>query len=171
MAVKSISNSAAEADRRRARKERANLINTLEGATREASHAGARLDSTIGALLSVNDTDLRCLDLLNLRGGMSAGALAEELGLTTGAVTTVLDRLEKSGYAARTRSEQDRRTVLITLTPDAAPKVAALFAAMQKEMDRAFADYSDTEIHFLISFFGRMQEAASRSAAKLKRQT
>jgi DNA-binding MarR family transcriptional regulator len=157
----------ADTERRRVRKERAGLIVALEGATREASHAGARLDSTIGSLLGVNDTDLRCLDLLNLRGAMSAGALAVDLGLTTGAVTTVIDRLERSGYACRIRSEQDRRTVLIELAPGAAPRIAGFFAAMQKELDRALTEYSDTEIHFLIGFFTRMKDAATLSAAKL----
>ncbi|MET0545004.1 MAG: MarR family transcriptional regulator [Caulobacterales bacterium] len=146
------------------------LIQSLEIATRKAGALGARLDATIGSLLDVNDTDLRCLDMLNVRGAVSAGALAEELGLTTGAVTTVIDRLERAGYAVRRRSEHDRRTVLIALSPAAAPRISAFFAALQKEMDKALSDNSDTEIHFLISFFTRMQDATQRSITKLKRR-
>lgn len=159
-----------DADKKRARRERAALVRMLELASRKAGSLGARLDATIASRLGVNDTDLRCLDLLNLRGAVTAGVLAEELGLTTGAVTTVIDRLEKSGYAARTRSEQDRRTVLIELTPDASPRISAFFSALQKEQDKALADYSDAELHFLIAFFNRMQEAAQRSAVRLKKR-
>ena len=107
---------------------------------------------------------------MNLRGAVTAGVLAEELGLTTGAVTTVIDRLEKAGYAVRVRSEQDRRTVFIELSADAAPRIAAFFSALQKEQDKALADYTDAEIHFLIAFFNRMQEAAQRSAVRLKKR-
>ncbi len=164
------SKSAPDADKKRARKERAALIRMLELSSRKAGALGARLDATIARRLGVNDTDLRCLDLLNLRGSVTAGVLAEELGLTTGAVTTVIDRLEKSGYAIRVRSEQDRRTVFIELSPDAAPRIAAFFSALQKEQDKALVDYTDAEIHFLIAFFNRMQEAATRSAVRLKKR-
>jgi len=161
---------AADADKKRARKQRAALIRMLEISSRKAGALGARLDATIANRLGVNDTDLRCLDLLNLRGAVTAGVLAEELGLTTGAVTTVIDRLEKSGYAVRARSEQDRRTVLIELAQEAAPRISAFFSALQKEQDKALSDYSDAELHFLIAFFNRMQEAALRSAARLKKR-
>jgi len=82
----------------------------------------------------------------------------------------VIDRLEKSGYALRARSEQDRRTVLIELAPEAAPRISAFFSALQKEQDKALADFTDAELHFLIAFFNRMQDAAVRSAARLKKR-
>ncbi len=161
---------ASDADKKRARKERAALVRMLEIASRKAGALGARLDTTIANRLGVNDTDLRCLDLLNLRGAVTAGVLAEELGLTTGAVATVIDRLEKSGYALRARSEQDRRTVLIELAPEAAPRISAFFSALQKEQDKALADFTEAELHFLIAFFNRMQDAAVRSAARLEKR-
>ena len=70
----------------------------------------------------------------------------------------------------RARSEQDRRTVLIELAQEAAPRISAFFSALQKEQDKALSDYSDAELHFLIAFFNRMQEAALRSAARLKKR-
>jgi DNA-binding MarR family transcriptional regulator len=171
MAGKSAPKDPAEdAERRRVRKERAALVDLLEIAVRQASAQGARVDSAIAERLSVNSTDLQCLDLLNLRGAVSAGDLAETLNLTTGAVTTVIDRLEKAGYVARVRVQGDRRKVMIALTPDAAPRVAAFFGAMQQELEKMLTDYSDTEIHFLIAFFTRAKEAAQRSVGKLKRR-
>jgi DNA-binding MarR family transcriptional regulator len=102
-----------------------------------------RLDQTnqrIGELMRVNRTDHRVLELLNRHGPMAAGDLAEEAGLTTGAVTAVVDRLEKLGYAQRVRDTVDRRRVVIEQTPESerlgrqyyAPFMARGFAAMRR---------------------------------------
>jgi DNA-binding MarR family transcriptional regulator len=55
--------------------------------------------------LGINRTDLRCLNIVDNQGPMTAGRLAELSGLTTAAVTTVLDRLERAGYARRVRNQ------------------------------------------------------------------
>ena len=60
---------------------------------------------------------LRCLDTIDREGPVSADRLVEQSGLTTAAVTTVIDRLEKAGYARRRDDPNDRRPVLVELTP------------------------------------------------------
>ena len=69
--------------------------------------------------MGVNRTDGRCLDLLEHRGQMSAGELARASGLSTGAITAVIDRLEHAGYAQRVADPADRRRVLIEPTAKA----------------------------------------------------
>ena len=66
-------------------------------------------DQAVADYLGINRTDARCLDIIGRLGGVSAGRLARESGLSTGAVTTVLDRLERAGYARRTSDPGDRR--------------------------------------------------------------
>ena len=93
------------------------LIAQLRSAVRAAQVAVAARDQAIGELLGVNATDHRCLDLLDQRGPMTASTLAAALGLTRSATTTVIDRLQALGYVRRAPSAQDRRQVLVELTP------------------------------------------------------
>src|SRR3954471_22121785 len=81
-------------------------------------------DQVVADYLGLNRTDARCLDIIERLDGVSAGRLAREAGLSTGAVTTVLDRLERAGYARRVQDPGDRRRGLVELTP-AAPGGAA----------------------------------------------
>ena len=93
-------------------------IERLIYAVRASQAATERLDGLAAQALGVNRTDAACLDLLDNEGGtLTAGRLAELSGLTTAAVTAVVDRLEAKGYARRVRDERDRRRVLVELTP------------------------------------------------------
>src|SRR5262245_24559264 len=67
--------------------------------------------------LGINRTDLRCLNILENNGSMTAGRLAELSGLTTAAVTAMLDRVERAGFARRVRDQKDRRQVIVEVTP------------------------------------------------------
>ena len=82
----------------------------------ELRQAADRLDEVVAAQFSLNRTDLRCLGVLYRRGRVTAGELADESGLTPGAITTVLDRLERGGYANRVADPNDRRRVLVIST-------------------------------------------------------
>lgn len=73
-------------------------------------------DSLAAERLGVSETDLRCLNIIENSGGLSAGELAIQSGLTGGAVTGVIDRLEKVGYARRVSDPADRRRVRVEVT-------------------------------------------------------
>jgi DNA-binding MarR family transcriptional regulator len=93
------------------------LIGELRREVRAARSAVAAVDHAVAERLGVNATDHRCLDILDQRGPMTAGALAEALGLSRSAVTTVLDRLERLRYVRRSANPGDRRQVLVAITP------------------------------------------------------
>ena len=93
------------------------LIAELRREIRAAQSAVAAVDDAVAGRLGVNATDHRCLDILDQRGPMTAGALAEALGLSRSAVTTVLDRLEQRRYVRRGPNPDDRRQVVVALTP------------------------------------------------------
>ncbi len=97
-------------------KERTELIDQVAVEFAELRQAADRLDEAAAALFGLNRTDLRCLGILYGRGRVTAGELAEESGLTPGAITTVLDRLERGGYANRVADPEDRRRVLVIST-------------------------------------------------------
>jgi DNA-binding MarR family transcriptional regulator len=93
------------------------LLAELRREIRAAQSAVAAVDNAVAERLGVNATDHRCLDILDQRGPTTAGALAEALGLSKSAVTTVLDRLEQRRYVRRLQNPDDRRQVVVTLTP------------------------------------------------------
>ena len=93
------------------------LIAELRREIRGAQSAVAAVDNAVAERLGVNATDHRCLDILDQRGPTTAGALAEALGLSRSTVTTVLDRLEQRRYVRRLQNPDDRRQVVVTLTP------------------------------------------------------
>jgi DNA-binding MarR family transcriptional regulator len=79
-------------------------------------NAGDTMDAAVAELLGVDRTDVLCLDILARLGTVPAGRLADESRLTTGAITAVLDRLEKAGYVRRLADPADRRKVLVETT-------------------------------------------------------
>jgi DNA-binding MarR family transcriptional regulator len=93
------------------------LIGELRREIRAAQSAVAAFDNAVAERLGVNATDHRCLDILDQRGPMTAGAVAEALGLSRSAVTTVVDRLEQRRYVRRMQNPDDRRQVVVALTP------------------------------------------------------
>jgi DNA-binding MarR family transcriptional regulator len=109
-------------------------------------------DQVLADYLGLNRTDTRCLDIIERLDGVSAGRLAAEAGLSTGAVTTVLDRLERAGYARRVPDPGDRRRVLVQLTPDARRELTELFAPLVDATVRQLEGYSTDEVSLLRDF-------------------
>ena len=93
------------------------LSERLVTAVRSEQIANEIVDDQVAQFLGINRTDGRCLDIVERHGRITAGALAVESNLTTGAVTAVVDRLEAAGYLQRVRDTTDRRKVFIELTP------------------------------------------------------
>ena len=92
------------------------LIDDVSVELAELRRSGDQLDEAVALQFGLNRTDLRCLGILYRRGRVTAGELAGESGLTPGAITTVLDRLERGGYANRVADPADRRRVLVVST-------------------------------------------------------
>jgi DNA-binding MarR family transcriptional regulator len=95
--------------------------------------------------LGLNRTDLTVLSLLDARGPLTAGQLAEATGLTTGAVTGVADRLEKAGYARREPDPDDRRRVIVTLLRDRLDRILRLHEPLHRSLHALDADLGPAE--------------------------
>jgi DNA-binding MarR family transcriptional regulator len=147
---------------------REDLIAALNTAMRDASGQGVMYSQAVAQRLGINSTDLECLDHIVLRGPLTAGALAEATGLTTGAITGVIDRLERAGFARRERDSEDRRKVSVCADPVAVARIAPLFEPMQRAALAAVAPYSEKELALLLDFFARVREAALGAMAELR---
>src|SRR5262245_30892364 len=91
------------------------------------------VDEAVATCLGLNRRDLRCLSVLSQVGALTASALADAAGVTRGAMTTALDRLEAAGFARRVRNQDDRRSVRVEMTEAAKRAVETLYGPMAKE--------------------------------------
>ncbi|HUG15300.1 MAG TPA: MarR family transcriptional regulator [Thermomicrobiales bacterium] len=141
-----------------------------QGALRTLHEAGDYLNQAMDGLPGVNRTDFRCLQILGLRGPQTAGPLAEESGLTTGAVTTVLDRLERVAFARRVRDTADRRRVLVEMTPEACARISELYARLVADSAAMIANYSDADLQLACDFLTRGTVITRAHARRVREQ-
>src|SRR5437016_14634192 len=114
----------------------------LEHAMRRTSGLGAIFSQTVADSAGISSSDLECLDFLNLEGRVTAGRLAEVTGLTTGAITGVVDRLEKAGFVRRERDDNDRRKVFIAVVPENVAKIGKYYEHMQRGLKAGLGAYT-----------------------------
>ena len=133
-------------------KSRAALMQELEHAVRKSSALGVIFGQTVANAVGISSSDLECLDFLNIEGRVTAGRLAELTGLTTGAITGLVDRMEKAGLVRRERDEEDRRKVYIAIVPEALGKIASYYEPLQKAVTKNWEGYSDAELKLLLRF-------------------
>jgi len=133
-------------------KSRAALMQELEHAVRKSSALGVIFGQTVANAVGISSSDLECLDFLNIEGRVTAGRLAELTGLTTGAITGLVDRMEKAGLVRRERHEEDRRKVYIAIVPEALGKIGSYYAPLQKAVTKNWEGYSDAELKLLLRF-------------------
>jgi DNA-binding MarR family transcriptional regulator len=130
------------------------LLDSLEEQSRELSTRTVILHHLIGERLGLNPTDHKCLDVI-IRNGtpMTASQLAEETGLSTGAITGVIDRLEKGGYVRRKRDQNDRRLVFINpLLEKAMVKLSPIFDPIKQASRNLYSKYNDQELAIILDF-------------------
>src|SRR5580658_8782937 len=120
-------------------------MEALGAGLRELSGLGVLYSHAVAARLDLAPTDLECLGYL-ADGPVTAGALAEATRLTTGAITGVIDRLERAGLAKRESDPTDRRRVLVRATPSSQARVAPLYAPMQRAALAAPEGYSEADL-------------------------
>jgi DNA-binding MarR family transcriptional regulator len=126
--------------------DRPRLLAAIGDSVQAFQDAAEEVDEAVARRVGLNATDLRCLSVLSRSGTLSAGALADATGLTRGAMTTALDRLEAAGFAARAWDQQDRRAVRVALTGKARRQLAALYGPLGRAGRRLLGDYSLGEL-------------------------
>jgi len=117
----------------------------------------------------LNVTDMECLRLLFLRGTATPSELARHTGLTSGATTAMLDRLEKAGLIERRPNPDDRRGTLIAPVKAGADKVASWFESARKAQDALISSYSETELEIISDVFERFTKLWEQEREKVQR--
>src|ERR687895_307840 len=125
---------------------------------------------SVADVLGLHITDHKCLDLIRQYGAMPAGRLAELTGLTTGAVTGIIDRLEKAGYVRRANDPKDRRRTIIEPVRNKKweRKIEAIFIPFHERMHKLLSSYSYSELAFLLDVMTKTIELTHEESKKLR---
>jgi len=147
---------------------RQQLVHQAALAARLHQNAYDRFEDAAAEYFGVNRTAMRCMDVLERAGRLTAGEIARQTGLTSGAVTALLDRLERAGYVRRLRDATDRRRILVELTELArqgAAEIYGPFVDAIAEYDR----YSDAELRLVTGYLERGSELLATHTARISK--
>jgi DNA-binding MarR family transcriptional regulator len=137
---------------------------------REYSIGAVLFHRAVGQRLGVNVTDVKCLDILTLKGSASPSELARHTGLSTGAATAMIDRLEKSRLVVRRPHPTDRRGTIVALSKGAMRRLPAIFQSLAQAMEALVSGYSEKELEVLADFFAKAGVLWRKERDKLQRR-
>jgi DNA-binding MarR family transcriptional regulator len=146
------------------------LMWRLADEIRASQNISEAFDERVASDLGINRTDLRCLDILDQRGPLTAGQLAGAMHLSSGAITTLVDRLERAGYARRSRDTADRRRVLIELSPETRKLSTAYYEPLFKGTTRLLENHTAAELELMINFLEKGRELVEQELRKLEQR-
>ena len=149
---------------------REEIIQAINDKLREMSTETILFHQAIADVLGLHITDHKCLDIIYRFGAMPAGRLAELTGLTTGAVTGIIDRLEKAGYVRRANDPKDRRRTIVepTRNKKLERKLEIIFTPLGERMHKLMSSYSDSELAFLLNATTEFLEQTREESKKLR---
>ncbi len=137
---------------------------------REFTAAVVLFHEAVGRALGLGAADRKCLDVLDRLGPVTAGQIATETGLTTGAITGMIDRLERAGYVERRPNPGDRRSVLVALRPDT-PRdhvLPAIFGPLGRDMTELAGHFTPGELAAISRYLGETTEILRRHTGALR---
>lgn len=125
------------------------------------------LHEAIAQTAGLNATDIRCLSLIRFHpdGLVTAGWLSDITGLTTGAITHIVDRLEKRGFIERIRDTEDRRKVFVRIRPESFVEIESQYEALGRSYGGVIEHYSDSELMLITDYLEKMSEMTERLMA------
>jgi DNA-binding MarR family transcriptional regulator len=151
-------------------KKREELFAALAQEGRRHSTATILFHHAIGNLLGLNGAEHKYVEILWKHGSMTAGEFAELAGLTSGAVTGIIDRLEKSGLVRRVKDANDRRRVIVEIVrdPRKEEEVEKMFKTLLEPIWQILQDYSNDQLETILDFMRKSQAAMAEAAEMIR---
>jgi DNA-binding MarR family transcriptional regulator len=151
---------------------REEVIQAIVVKFREMSTQTIMFHQTVADILGLHITDHKSLDIIYRFGAMPAGKLGELTGLTTGAVTGIIDRLEEAGYVRRTNDPKDRRRTIVEPTGNKKleRKIEGIFIPLHERMHKLLSSYSDIELAFVLDAMTEFLKLTRNESEKLRSQ-
>jgi len=126
----------------------------------ELSAVTVMIHSRIAERVGLSATDHKCLDLaVRAECPLTAGQIAEMSGLSTGAITGVIDRLERAGFVRRVRDPHDRRKVLVEVSPASLSRYGDAFERVSVAAERVMSRYTPDELRVIERYITEMIDA------------
>ncbi|HEX5014927.1 MAG TPA: MarR family transcriptional regulator [Candidatus Limnocylindrales bacterium] len=135
---------------------------------RRVNLQGSFFGQTVAIRFGLSESDVEALELLIDAGSATAGKLSDLMGLTTGAVTRVIDRLEQSGYVRRVPDPADRRRVIVEVVPEKVAAVEATMARVGEKSADEISHYSEADLKVINDFLTRMAQITHDEATALR---
>lgn len=145
------------------------LIAEITEAVREFQNATDEVDEAAATMLGINRTDLRCLAVLSRCGPLTAGQLASEVGLSSGATTSAIDRLVRQGHVERMRRDRDRRRITVALTSRAVELLAHIWGPIGQEGTRRLRRRDLSQLEAIHGFLQEGVALQAEHAARIRR--
>jgi DNA-binding MarR family transcriptional regulator len=148
---------------------RKELLGKFTDLGRRVSTLTVFLHQAIAQSVGLNATDTKCIDLIlsNPAGSVTAGTLSRMTGLTTGAITHILDRLEKRQVIERVRDTRDRRRIFVRVNPQSLEPLMPQYEAIGKEYMAVVDRYSDEELQLICDYMEKASVIAQQQLANM----
>ncbi|WP_026361366.1 MarR family transcriptional regulator [Amycolatopsis nigrescens] len=153
-----------------ARAARARTVAALYDESRLSANRAVLFHAALAGRAGINVTDVNCLAILDKEGPKTPGELAQWMGLSRGgAITSVIDRMEKAGFVRRGRDPQDRRRVLVELVREGAyEKLQGTFDELHRSYTALIEGYTEQQRELLLDFAERANEIVLAQTRKLQ---
>ncbi len=146
---------------------RSELVEQIRRAFGRNSLANGLMSQAVAERLGLNLTDFSTMIMLGDRGPMAASQIAEATGLSTGAVTGVIDRLERGGWVVRESDPDDRRRVVVRAAMERKAEVDELYRPLVEAGEARMAGASEEKLEFMVGFLNGTAELFEQHAARL----
>lgn len=126
--------------------------------------------NAVASRIGLSATEFEAMDIISRYQPMTAGKLAQYCGLTTGAITGLVDRLERAGFVERERDSQDRRRVYIKPIENAerSQKVRQLYTPIAAAFLTLTSQYTPEQTQLLINMHNQLNEVTERAIGELR---
>ena len=151
------------------RRSKSDLVDELIREFRASTNQDLAFEHLAAEELGVNETDLHCVNIIENSGGLSAGELASLSGLTAGAVTGVIDRLERAGFVRRVSDASDRRRVMAEVTAAFYGRANRIWGPLAADWHRVLAArFTVQELKRITDFLTAANDLSRRHVKRLR---
>src|SRR5215204_5205209 len=149
-------------------KNREELLRELEVENRRSTTGAVLLLQAVTQRSGMNLTDLQCINILTSTGPITAGQLAEMMGLTTGAITGVINRMEKAGYVRRERDPNDGRRVIVRPVSEKVERAAGSLGSQDRVLEELMSDYEERDLALFVDLMRKANAMTREETARIR---
>jgi DNA-binding MarR family transcriptional regulator len=143
-------------------------VSSVLRALRKVNLQGSFFGQTVAIRFGLSESDIETLEQLIEMGATTAGKLTEITGLTSGAITRVIDRLEQAGFVRRVPDPTDRRRVIVEVVPERVAAVQSTLDRVGTASAKEIGRYTDAQLALITDFLTRMEAINREQAASLR---